>query len=581
MNMLQSITRKLLNNVAGFQRSTCSVVWPPFIPELCVYNEPNLSYRAKSCERASLKCNLKCDLKICEEIPIVIGNEYIYDGKPKYQVVPHDHGTNIAKFYHASEETISKAINLLTYNQCFWDQTPLEDRIYVWHYAAELLSSCYRQSINAATMLGQGKTVMEAELDICELIDLFRYNAFYLKECTMIQPAADNWREVLNSMRFRGIDGFVAAVTSFNLTSVAANIAYTPVLMGNCTLWKPNDSAILSNWRVFNALRAAGLPAGVVNFVPSDNYTFAKAVTQSPNLAGLNYAGPNHIFDWYWKIIGKRLKEKPKSYINYPRIVGDCGGNSYHFVHESADVETVVACTIRSAFEYSGQKPSSCKRLYIPRCLHKVIIHDLKQAIRKLKVGKVQDFKMFTGAVIDKKTFKSVTKYIDHAVKNKRNKVLIGGKYDQKTGYFIDLTIIETFEPRDKLLTDVIMGPVLTIFTYDEKFPLQALANVKMNSKCAMAGSIFGTDCCFLFNALNELRDTAGSLYINDKSTSIIIGHQLFGGGHKSGTNDKVGGPNYLLRWTSPQTIKEKFVNTPITDIAYPYMAHECEKETK
>lgn len=578
--MLVSTMPKLLTAVARFQRCACSVVWPPFLPEICVYNEPNLTYRANSCERKLLKCNLDYDAKTCEEIPIVIGNEYIYEGEPKYQVIPHKHGTNIAKYYHASEETILKAINLLTYNQCFWDTTPLDDRIYVWLYAAELLSTAYRQSINAATMLGQGKTVMEAELDTCELIDLFRLNAFYLKECTLVQPSTDNWCEVLNSMRFRGIDGFVAADTSFNFTSIAGHVAYTPVLMGNCTLWKPNDSAILSNWRVFNALRAAGLPAGVINFVPADNYTFARAVTQSPYLAGLNYTGPNNTFDWYCKAIYKNFKQnQTTSYINYPRIVGECGGNSYHFVHESADIETVVACTIRSAFEYSGQKASACKRLYLPRCLHKVIIDKLRKAIKKLKVGNVRNFKMFTGAVIDIKTYNNVTKYIDDAVKNKHNKVLVGGTYRQDKGYFIDLTIIETFEPRDKLLRDVIMGPVLTIFTYDEKFPLQALATVKINSKYAMAGSIFGTDFCFLYNALNELRDTAGSIYINDKSTSITVGHQLSGGGHRSGTNDKIGGPNYIMRWTSPQTIKEKFVATPITDIAYPCMSNTGEKD--
>lgn len=571
--MLSSNTRKLLIAVANFQRSTCSVVWPPCIPDFCAFNEPNLEYRAKSCERASLKCNLKCDTNICEEIPIVIGDEYIYEGEPKYQVMPHDHGTKIAKYYHASEATIAKAISLLTYNQCFWDTTPLDDRIFVWLYAAELLSSAYRQSINAATMLGQGKNVMEAELDTCELIDLFRFNAFYLKECTMIQPRTGNLCEILNSMRFRGIDGFVAAVTSSNFTSVAANMAYTPVLMGNCTLWKPNDSSILSNWRVYKSLRAAGLPAGVVNFVPADNYTFANVVTQSPYLAGLSFSGPNNIFEWYWKTIGAKLKQKEtQSYINYPRIVGECSGNSYHVVHESADVDTVVACTIRSAFEYSGQKASACKRLYIPRCLYKVIVDKLKRAIKKLNVGNVQNFKTFTGAVINKTTFENVTKYIDDALKNKQNKVLIGGKYNQEVGYFIELTVIETFDPRDKLLTDVIMGPVLTIFTYDEKYPLQALAAVRINSTYAMAGSIFGTDKCFLFNALNELRDTAGILCINDKSTSKIVGHQLSGGGHRSGTNDKIGGPNYILRWTSPQTIKEKFVNTSIDDIAYPYM---------
>lgn len=580
MNFLVTTARRLVVTATGYQQPMCTVVCPPLIPEFCVCNEPRLAYRGPSLERSLLECNLKCVASTCEEIPIVIGNEYIYEGEPKYQAMPHDHGTHIAKYYHASEDTILRAINISTYMQCCWDRTPIEDRIFVWHYAAELLASEYRQHVNAATMLGQGKTAIQAEFDTCELIDLFRFNAFHLKELTKIQPTTDNCK-VLNSIRFRGIDGFVAAVTAFNYTSVAAHVAYTPVLMGNSTLWKPNDSAILSNWRVYNALRAAGLPAGVINFVPADNYTFAKVVTSSPYLGGLNYSGPKKILDWYWKTISKKLNTKTQSYINYPRIVGECGGNSYHFVHETADVESVVACTIRAAFEYSGQKASSCKRLYIPQCLRKIIIHQLKESIKKLTTGDVQIFKTFTGAVIDKKAFEHVTKYIEDAKKNKRNKVLVGGNYNKDVGYFIDLTVIETFDPRDKLLTDVIMGPVLTIFTYDEKFPLQALAMAKTSSKHAMAGSIFSTDCCFLFIALDELRDSAGSLYINDKCTSNITGHQLRGGGHESGTNDNLGGPNYLLRRTSPQSIKEKFVITSIKDIAYPYMSYELKDDAK
>ncbi|KAJ0180832.1 hypothetical protein K1T71_002917 [Dendrolimus kikuchii] len=563
--MLTVWTRTL--RARSLERSLSSVVEIPSFKDFCVQNEPVLGYRAGSQERTELVEELKRTSSVTEEIPIVIGGKMIKEGEPHYQPMPHNHSCKIAKFYYASEKTIQKAIEVSKEAQIKWDCTPLNERIQIWQTAAELMAGSHRQRLNAATMLGQSKTAIQAEIDAaCELIDFFKFNVFFLKENAKYQPISENPSVTRNSLRFRGIDGFIAAISPFNFTAIGGNLAYTPALMGNGVVWKPSDTAVLSNWRIFNIMREAGLPDGVVNFVPADGPTFGRAITTSPYLSGINFTGSVPTFNWLWNEVGKNLGR----YRNYPRLIGECGGKNYHFVHPSADVESVITGTIRSAFEYCGQKCSACSRMYIPRSLYEPIITGLLDQRSQLKVGDPTDFSVFTSAVIDDKAFARIKGYIVNASKNSKNKILGGGQFNDTVGYFVEPTIIETSDPLDRLMTEEIFGPVLTIYVYEDKDVAKTVKLVESSTKFALTGAVFATDTEFLQTALHELKATAGNFYINDKSTGSVVGQQPFGGGRMSGTNDKAGGPNYVMRWTTPQSIKETFV--PLRDIAYPYM---------
>lgn len=518
-------------------------------------------------ERKELEAELKRVAAATEEVPIVIGGKSIREGEPRYQPIPHDHNKKIAKFYYASAKTIASAIESTVAAQPRWDRTPLEERCRIWEKAADMMAGAQRQRINAATMLGQSKTVVQAEIDsAAELIDFFRFNVFFLKESTKYQPISENPGVTKNSIRFRGIDGFVAAISPFNFTAIGGNLAYTPALMGNGVLWKPSDSALLSNWRIFNIMREAGLPDGVVNFVPADGPTFGNGITSSPSLAGINFTGSVPTFNWLWNAVGKNLDR----YRNYPRLIGECGGKNYHFVHRTADVRSVVTGTIRSAFEYCGQKCSACARIYVPRSLYEPITRGLLEERAKLKVADTTDFSSFMGAVIDDKAFARITSYIEHAKKSPKTKILGGGEYDGSRGYFVQPTIVETKDPLDRLMTEEIFGPLLTMYVYEDSEEMRALELVGSSTKFALTGAVFASDHTFLQHALEVLKMTAGNFYINDKSTGSVVGQQPFGGGRMSGTNDKAGGPNYVMRWTTPQSIKETFV--PLRDIEYPYM---------
>ncbi|KAI8429506.1 hypothetical protein MSG28_000141 [Choristoneura fumiferana] len=549
------------------ERGLASIVELPKLKDFGVQNEPVLGYRAGSRERGELADELKRTSAVTEDVPIVIGDQNIKDGEPKFQVMPHNHGRKIAKFYYASEKTIQKAISVSVEAQARWDRTPYEERVRIWERAADLMAGEHRQRLNAATMLGQSKTVVQGEIDAAaELIDFFRFNVFFLKENAKYQPISENPQVTRNSMRFRGIDGFIAAISPFNFTAIGGNLAYTPALMGNGVVWKPSDTAVLSNWRIFNIMREAGLPPGVVNFVPADGPTFGKTITSSPHLAGINFTGSVPTFNWIWGAVAKNLDR----YRNYPRLIGECGGKNYHFIHPTADVESVVTSTIRSAFEYCGQKCSACSRMYVPRSLYEPIKEGLVKERSKLKVGDVTDFSVFMGAVIDDKAFARITSYIKNAKNNPQNKILGGGEFDDSKGYFVQPTIIETTDPHDRLMVEEIFGPVLTMYVYEDKDLMQALSLVGSSTKFALTGAVFASDKAFLELALEELKPTAGNFYINDKSTGSVVGQQPFGGGRMSGTNDKAGGPTYVMRWTSPQSIKETFV--PLKDIDYPYM---------
>ncbi|XP_065333703.1 delta-1-pyrroline-5-carboxylate dehydrogenase, mitochondrial [Cloeon dipterum] len=549
------------------KRSVGSVVNIPKADPSGVQNEPILEYLKGSKERKELQAALDKLSSQCQEVPIIIGDKEIKNSDVQYQPMPHDHKKKIAKFYYASKEDVKKATNVATEAQKKWDRTPLNERLAIWTKAADLMAGKYRMELNAATMLGQGKTAVQAEIDsAAELIDFFRFNAYFAKELLHYQPISENASVTKNSMRYRGIEGFIAAVSPFNFTAIGGNLAYTPALMGNGVVWKPSDTALLSNYIIYKICREAGLPSGVVNFVPADGPVFGDTITASPNLAGINFTGSVPTFNRLWAQVGKNIN----LYKNFPRLIGECGGKNYHFVHPSADAESVVMGTIRSAFEYCGQKCSACSRMYVSESLWPKIKEGLLAERDKLKVGPVTEFDSFMSAVIDEKAFKRIKSYIDKAKNSSALKILGGGHYDDSVGYFVQPTIIQSNDPKHRIMSEEIFGPVLSIYVYPDNKVDSTLELVSETTSYALTGAVFAQDESFLKSAVEDLKYTAGNFYINDKSTGSVVGQQPFGGGRLSGTNDKAGGPHYVLRWASPQSIKETFV--PLREWRYPYM---------
>ncbi|KAG5891105.1 hypothetical protein JTB14_028493 [Gonioctena quinquepunctata] len=563
----QTFSTGLQSNFRAGVRCLGSIVPEWKINDFGVKNEPVYEYLKGSCERVELEKVLKETAGKTEDVPIVIGDKEFRTKDVRYQVMPHDHQKKIAKFYYADRDLVNKAIETACEAQKKWDRVPIPERLRIWETAASLMAKEYRAKLNAATMLGQAKTIIQAEIDsAAELVDFFRLNAFFLKEVSKYQPISENPKITKNSMRFRGIDGFIAAVSPFNFTAIGGNLAYTPALMGNSVLWKPSDTALLSNWVIFQICREAGVPPGVVNFLPADGPVFGDTITASPHLAGINFTGSVPTFTRLWKQVGANIN----NYKNFPRLIGECGGKNYHFVHPSADVETVVNGTIRSAFEFCGQKCSACSRMYVPESLWPKVKEGLLAKRAQLKIGDPTDPQSFTSAVIDDKAFKRISSYIDHAKNSGNLEIIGGGKYDDSKGYFIEPTIIQSKDPKDKIMTEEIFGPVLSIYVYKDNNLKETMDLVGTSTSFALTGAIFAQDEKFLKSALEELKMTAGNFYVNDKSTGSVVGQQPFGGSRLSGTNDKAGGPHYVLRWGNPQAIKETFV--PLTEIDYAYM---------
>ena len=566
--MLSLCRQALIANSQKISARCLGTIVPvPNHPEFPLENEPILSYKKGSPERAELEKALDEMSNECEEVPLVIGDEEIKSDLCRYQVMPHNHKAKIAKYYWATPDLVKKAIDVAVKTQREWEKCPIEERLEIWLRAADLIANKYRQQLNAATMLGQGKTVIQAEIDsAAELIDFFRMHGYFAKEALKYHPISPDSKETLNSMRYRGMDGFVAAVAPFNFTAIGGNLSYTPALMGNAVLWKPSDAAVLSNWWIFKVCREAGVPPGVVNFVPCEGPVFGDTTTASPYLSGINFTGSVPTFNRLWKQVGQNVDK----YRNYPKLIGECGGKNYHFVHSSADVESVIYGTIRSAFEYNGQKCSACSRMYVPESLWPKVKEGLLSLRDKLKIGDVRDFTVFTGAVIDAAAFKRITGYIEHAKKSPNLEIIGGGGYDDSCGYFVDPTIVVTKDPKDKIITEEIFGPLLSIYVYKDSKLDETMKLVESSTPYALTGSIFGQDEKWARRALEEFKYTAGNFYINDKSTGSVVGQQPFGGSRMSGTNDKAGGPHYVLRWASPQAIKETFV--PLREYGYPYM---------
>jgi len=537
------------------------------LKDFSIKNEPVLSYLPGSQERQDLEAALNSLADVTEDIPIVIGGKEYRTEHVQYQPMPHDHKKKVAKFYWATPELVGKAIDVSMKAKVDWERVPIDEKIDMFLKVSDDMAGKYRPLLNATTMLGQAKTIIQAEIDAAaELIDFFRFNTFFAKELFSYQPISENPAETLNLMRYRSLEGFIASVTPFNFTAIAGNLAYTPTVMGNVTLWKPSDTAIVSNYLIYKIFRDAGFPDGVVNFLPSDGPVFGNAVSKHPELAAVNFTGSVPTFQWLWKAVGQNIE----NFKGFPKLVGECGGKNYHFVHPTAEVATVVASTIRSAFEYQGQKCSACSRVYAPESLWPQIKEGLIETHKTIKMGPVTEFDSFMSAVIDKKSFDRISGYIEHAKHSPNCTIVAGGGYDDSVGYFVQPTIVHTTTPEDRIFKEEIFGPVVTVYVYPDQDAESTMRSIGEHTPYALTGAMYCHDQEFANMAAETLKGTAGNFYVNDKSTGSVVGQQPFGGARLSGTNDKAGGPHYMLKWASAQSVKQTFV--PLHGVGYPYM---------
>lgn len=533
---------------------------------LSVKNEPIYNFEKDSKERLDVDQALRDIEGHTRLIPCVIGGEEVFTNNIHYQVCPYRHDIKIAQFAYADEKMINSAIENAMSSRKEWEAKPIADRTQIFLKAADLLANEKRAQILAATMAGQAKTVVQAEIDAGpELIDFFRFNAEYALQLQYHQPINPD-PAVHNSIEYRGLEGFVAAISPFNFTAIGGNLAGTPAMMGNVVLWKPSDTAMLASWICYEALTEAGLPPGVIQFLPSDGPTFGDTVTSSEHLAGINFTGSVPTFTRLWQQVGQNL---PK-YRTFPRVNGECGGKNFHFVHSSACVTSVVNGTIKSAFEFGGQKCSACSRAYIPRSIWPQVKLGLLAIHKEIELGEPGNYSSFLSAVIDKTSFERIKKYQEYARESPDVELIAGGHADGTTGYYIQPTICVVRNPRDKLMQEEIFGPMLSIFIYEDHQYSEVLELINTTSEYGLTGAVFARDENIVEEAKATLRDSAGNFYINDKSTGSVVGQQWFGGARKSGTNDKPGGPHYVNRWVSPQAVKRSL--QPLTTWRYPSM---------
>eukprot|EP01088_Endostelium_zonatum_P017427 TRINITY_DN5137_c0_g2_i2.p1 TRINITY_DN5137_c0_g2~~TRINITY_DN5137_c0_g2_i2.p1 ORF type:complete len:585 (+),score=140.36 TRINITY_DN5137_c0_g2_i2:197-1756(+) len=510
------------------------------------------------------------------EIPIIIGGEEYKTGKLEEVRAPHNHKQVLARYHCAGERETKLAIEASQEAKQKWTKLPWEHRAAIFLKTAELLSGPHRASVTAATVLGQSKNFFQAEIDsACELIDFLRWNVYFAEKIYSAQPISPPTSPgnlVWNRLVYRPLEGFVYAVTPFNFTAIGGNLAATPALMGNTVVWKPSSSgAMLSNYLVMRLFEKAGLPPGVINFVPGDPEQITNAVLSDSRFAGLHYTGSTEVFKGLWKKIGDNIG----NYKSYPRIVGETGGKDFIFAHKSADVPSLVTAIVRGSFEYGGQKCSACSRVYVPKSLWEGGVRDkLIEQVRKLKMGNPEEVDVLVNAVIHKKSWDNIKHYLDY-VKNegasKGLEILVGGKMDDSVGYFVEPTVVLSKEPKSRLMVNEIFGPVVTVYVYpDEQFE-ETLKLCDETSPFALTGSIFARDREAVHVAESILENAAGNFYINDKPTGAVVAQQPFGGGRASGTNDKAGFETNLTRWTSMRSVKETFV--PATSVEYPYMS--------
>ncbi|KAG9287760.1 hypothetical protein G9A89_017355 [Geosiphon pyriformis] len=526
------------------------------IPE--INNEPLRNYEPHSNDRIKLQEALKDLIKKAPiEIPVFVNGEEIFTGKIQEQRNPSQHAITLAKYHEADSALIQKAIKGALAAKVQWEAMSFNDRAAIFLKAADLTAGKYRYKLMAATMLGQGKNIWQAEIDAAaELIDFWRFNTKYAQDIYQ-QQTPKNSPGVWNRVEYRPLEGFVYAVTPFNFTAIGGNLPSAPALMGNVILWKPSPGAILSNWIILEILREAGLPDGVLQFVPGPAIEITEEILKSRDFASLHFTGSTQVFKKLFKDIGNNID----IYKSYPRIVGETGGKNFHVIHKSANLQNAVNQTIRGAFEYQGQKCSACSRAYVPDSLWEGFREKLLIEHSKIKVGPVEEFTNFMGPVIHKASFNKIKSYIDWASSDPDSEIIAGGHYDDSTGYFVQPTIIVTKDPKSKTMTEEIFGPALTVYVYKADEYEQILDVVNETSNYALTGSIFAQDRAAIVTGENKLRNASGNFYINDKSTGAIVGQQPFGGSRASGTNDKAGSANLLYRFVSIRSIKENFIN--------------------
>jgi 1-pyrroline-5-carboxylate dehydrogenase len=531
-------------------------------------NEPIRDYAPGSPERASLKHRLDELNGQQIEIPMVIGGKEVRTGTTARSVKPHDHEHVLAEYHKGGAGEVEQAIAAAREAHADWSRTPWEERAAVFLRAADLLAGPWRDTINAATMLGQSKTVYQAEIDAaCELADFWRFNPGYMHRIMQEQPVSGPG--VWNRMEYRPLEGFVFAVSPFNFTAIAGNLSTAPALMGNTVVLKPASTAVYSTYFLMKLLEAAGLPPGVINMVLGSGADIGDAALSSPELAGIHFTGSTAVFHSMWRTVGENIDR----YHGYPRIVGETGGKDFIVAHRSADAQAVATAIVRGAFEYQGQKCSAASRVYAPSNLWPEIREALETEVPTIRMGAVEDFRNFMGAVIDQSAYTTQHEAIAQARASDDAEIVVGGDCDDSQGYFVAPTVVATTDPSFDLMQRELFGPVVTAYVYDEKRYDDALDVANKTSPYALTGSVFATERSAIAAAHDRLRDAAGNFYVNDKPTGAVVGQQPFGGSRASGTNDKAGSMWNLIRWASPRTIKETFVSP--TDYRYPFMAEE------
>jgi len=532
-------------------------------------NEPVYSYAPGTPQRDLLKAAIEEITNKKVEIPLIIGGKEVRTGKMGKVVMPHDHQHILGECHLAGEKEIKMAIDAAMAAKEDWANLRWEERAAIFLKAAELLSGKYRYIMNAVSMLSTSKSAYQAEIDAaCELIDFLRFNVYYAQQVYTDQPMYSS-KGLWNFVQQRPLEGFVFAVAPFNFTAIAGNLATAPAIMGNTILLKPASSCVYTPYLFMQILKEAGMPDGVINFVPGPGSMVGKVCLDHKDLGGIHFTGSTRVFHQMWQTVGENIAK----YKSYPRIVGETGGKDFIMAHESANAEQLTTAIIRGAFEFQGQKCSAASRAYIPKTLWGPVREKLETDMATIKMGKTNDFSNFFNAVIDKSAFATITEFIDYAKEASDAEVIIGGGYDDSKGYFIEPTVILTSNPHFRTMEEEIFGPVMTIYVYEDDKYEEALELCDKTSIYALTGAVFATKREAVSLAMTKLENAAGNFYINDKPTGAVVGQQPFGGARASGTNDKAGSYLNLVRWVSPRTIKETF-EAP-THFAYPFMDAE------
>lgn len=528
--------------------------------------EPVLDHAPGSPEVAALRRAIEATRAARVEIPVVVGKERFFSGEVGTLRVPHDHSLVLGTFHQADAALAAAAVETAVASRASWARTPVEERAAVFLRAADLLARRHRSTMNAVTMLSLSKTVHQSEIDaVCELADFFRWGVSFMHQIYGMQPESSPG--VWNRMEWRPLEGFVFAVSPFNFVSIGGNLSCAPALMGNTVIWKPASSAVYPAWIILQILEEAGLPPGVISFLPGRGSTLGDPILSHPDLAGVHFTGSTDTFRRMWQTVSRHIEPLR----SWPRIVGETGGKDFVVAHASADVAALATALIRGAFEYQGQKCSAASRAYIPASLWPELRERLLDDLSSVHAGDVADFHNFMGAVIDEEAFVSIRKHIEHARRDPDCTILHGGGSDGRTGWFIEPTVIVTRNPRSRTMVEEIFGPVLTVYVYPDDAWEETLVLCDRTSPYGLTGAVFACDRDAVARASQVLRDAAGNFYVNDKPTGAVVGQQPFGGSRASGTNDKAGSLLNLLRWVSPRTIKETFA--PPTDFRYPFMS--------